>query len=179
MSAYFNIQNICTYGVRNVSHYICFQDLDSQVVNIKLLSLEDLYLQKVFGWTVMRETDKLVVSGMKDGVRSVFIFSRNWGGGLSDTTFTAPCRHQVDDLLCLQVAGYEYLAIACWDCKHIKLTDTAKPMEPIIAFRGEKVNKICKGKNNRIFVSVISSEGRVLELDCSTKFFEVVRAIKF
>ena len=157
----------------------CFQDPDSQGVNMKLLSFEDLYLQKVFGWTVMREADQVVVSGMRDGVRSVFVFSRNWGGGLCDTVFTAPCRHQVDDLLCLQVAGYEYLAVACWDCKHIKLTDTTKPMEPIIAFRGEKVNKMCKGKTNRIFVSVISFEGRVLELDCSTTSFEVLRAISF
>ena len=146
---------------------------------MKLLSFEDLYLQKVFGWTVMRETDQLVVSGMRDGVRSVFVFSRNWGGGLFDTIFTALCCHQVDDLLCLQVTGYEYLAIACWDCKHIKLINMAQSEKSIVAFMGEKVKKMCKGKNNRIFVSVISSEGRVLELDCSTKSFEVVRAISF
>ena len=131
----------------------------------------------------MRETGQVVVSGMRDKNRLLFLFSPQWTGALREKKLDTPCGHSVDDLLCLQIAGQEYLTVACWECKDIKLTTMTKQVVmkktdgPILAYSGEKFDKMCKGKNNRMFVSVGSSEGRVLELNCSRAPFELVQAM--
>ena len=148
-------------------------------MEMKLLSSNDMDLQKWLGWTVMREKGKVVVSGIRDGVRSLFVFSPQFGGALRERRLQTPCGHSVDDLLCLQIAGQEYLAVACWECKDIKLIIIGEKVKevPISAFSGEKVEKMCKEEKNRLFVSVTSSEGRILELDCSSTDFKEVRIL--
>ena len=61
--------------------------------------------------------------------------------------------------------------------EHMIKVDMRKNNVPILAYSGEKFDKMCKGKNSRMFVSVGSSEGRVLELDCSKIPFELVQAM--
>ena len=125
----------------------------------------------------MRDTGQVVVSGMRDRTRSLFLYSPQWSGALKERRMDTPCGHSVDDLLCLQIGGQEYLAVACWVGKDIKLTSMKKTDWATVAFRGEKFDKMCKGTNNRMFVSVGSSEGRVLELNCSKTTFELVQAL--
>ena len=125
----------------------------------------------------MRDTGQVVVSGIRDGVWSLFVFSPQWGGALRESRLDTPCGHSVDDLLSLQIKGQEYLAVACWECKDIKLIDLARKISVLSAFSGEKVEKMCKGEKDRLYVSVVSSEGRILELDCSRTEFKEVKIL--
>ena len=128
--------------------------------------------------TVMRETGLIVVS---TGHRQLFQFSL-WTGRLIQKEIKPPCDHYVH-LLCVQVAGQEYLAVSCWTCRDIKLMDlyTQKlSFAPLIqcwvitALSGRRVKSMCQGEENRLFVG---SDDTVLELDTSTTTFTKVKTI--
>ena len=96
-----------------------------------------------------------------------------------------PCGHDRLFVLCVQVAGQEYLALSCSDCGKIKLMVIPKPKkgilsqsgssmqyEVITAFSGEAVWLMCHGEENRLFVDAGSV---ALELDTSTTTFTKVK----
>ena len=94
------------------------------------------------------------------------------------------CKHPVY-LLCVQVAGQEYFALSCEECRDINLMNLNKQKGNgvelqmmqcmvITAFDGSKVSCMCHGEENRLFVG---SHDAVLELDISTRTFKIVRTI--
>ena len=129
----------------------------------------------------MRETGLIIVSTW-DGFLHQFSLQE---GRLIEKQIQCPCEHCDLFVLCVQVAGREYLALSCHLCKNIKLMDLNKQKgkssesqliqyEVIRAFSGETVTSMCHGEENRIFVQ---SFGDVLELDTSTTTFKKVRTI--
>ena len=128
--------------------------------------------------TVMRETGLIVVSTMNGSLFQ----STLQEGRLIQKQIKPTCEHDVY-LLCVQVAGQEYLAVSCWRCEDIKLMNINKQKgssgleieyEVIRAFRGRNVRHMCQGEENRIFVL---SDGSVLELDTATTPFTNMRSI--
>ena len=131
--------------------------------------------------TVMRETGLLVVSTT---CGSLYQLSLEEGELVEQIKF--PCEHRLIYMLCVQVAGREYLALSCPDCRDIKLMNLNKQKgnssesqliqyEVITAFRGQWVRHMCQGEENRLFVQ--SSDSVVLELNTSTTTFTKVRTI--
>ena len=127
----------------------------------------------------MRETGLIVVS-TEDG--SLFQLSLQ-EGSLTQKEIKHPCERRLY-LLCVQVAGREYLALSCKVCSDIKLMDLNEHKEdnsklplmrhPITAFSGEKIGHMCHGEENRIFVD--AGADNMLELDASTITFAINRA---
>ena len=149
------------------------------------ISSHDLNLSTIWDMTVMRETGLCVVSTQHE---SLFQLSLQ-EGRLIEKEIKRPCGHGVW-LLCVQVAGREYLALSCASCENIELMVIPKPKkgilrqfgsgssmqyEVITAFSGENVLRMCHGEENRLFVQ--SSGGNVLELDTSTTTFTKLRTI--
>ena len=129
----------------------------------------------------MRETG-LIVMSERGG--TLFHLSLQ-EGRLVKQVIQDPCGHAVW-LLCVQVAGREYLALSCHGCRNIRLMNLNKQKgnssesqlmqyEVITAFSGEKVRRMCHGEENKIYA--LSSDGAVLELDISTKTFTKVKTI--
>ena len=130
--------------------------------------------------TVMREMGLIA---MNTELGTLYQFSLQ-EGRLIEKEIKCPCEHYHLYLLCVQVAGREYLALSCCHCRDIKLmnlkqkrnTSESQPMqyEVITAFSGQIVFNMCHGEENRLFVpSVIA----VMELDTSTITFTKVRSI--
>ena len=97
-----------------------------------------------------------------------------------------PCEHGYLFLRCVQVARCEYLAVACFHCKNIKLMNLNKQKmnssvsqemqdEVITAFSGHRVGHMRHGEENRIFVQLNAKH--VLELDISSITFTKVKTI--
>ena len=135
---------------------------------------------------VMRETRLLVVSTLDGSLYQLSLQE----GHLIEKEVKHLCEHRAW-LLCVQVAGREYLALSCDECKDIKLmiipqrkkgilrqfgSGSSMQCEVITAFSGEEVESMCHGEENRLFVK--SSGDNVLELDTSTTTFTKVRTIK-
>ena len=131
--------------------------------------------------TVMRETGLIVVSTWDWTLIQLSLQE----GSLIEKVMEPACQHLVF-LMCVQVAGREYLAVSCDRCENIKLMNLNKqkgnssesqPMryEVITAFSGGMVWRMCHGEENRLFVQ--SSGDDVLELDTSTTTFTQVRTI--
>ena len=112
----------------------------------------------------MGETGLIVVSAWEG---SLFQLSLQ-DGHLLKNQIERPCKHDAH-LLCVRVAGREYLALSCYYCKNIKLMDLNKQLEVlegnsrgqsksdsqkvkyelITAFSGEKVFRMCHGSQNQ------------------------------
>ena len=133
--------------------------------------------------TVMRETGLIVVSTWQGFLFKFFLLQE---GRLFGNQVESPCEHDVY-LLCVRVAGREYLALSCIGCRDIKLMNLTKQhrgpthsyscisqSEVITAFSGECVHSMCQGEENRIFVL---SGDDVLELDTSTTIFTELKTI--
>ena len=135
--------------------------------------------------TVMRETGLIIVSTdvfLSNGTLHQLSLQE---GRLIEKQIQLPCEHSVD-LLCVQLAGREYLALSCVVCENIKLMDLNKQKgnssesqliqyEVIRAFSGAQVYRMCHGGENRLFVRL--RYGDVLELDTSATTFTKVRTI--
>ena len=72
--------------------------------------------------TVMREMGLIVVSTWQ---LSLFQLSLQ-EGSLIEKEIQCPCEHYSLYLLCVQIAGHEYLALSCEECEDIKLMDLNK-----------------------------------------------------
>ena len=135
--------------------------------------------------TVMRETGLIVMSA-EGGYLFQLLLQE---GRLIEKQIKCPCQHKylylLIYILCVQVAGQEYLALSCSKCRNIKLMNLNKQKvnsseskllqyEVITAFSGEMVQRICHGEENRLFVR---SSADVMELDTSTTTFTKVRTI--
>ena len=127
----------------------------------------------------MKETGMIVVCTRE---RSLYQLSRQ-EGRLNKKYIKPSCEHHAC-LLCVEVAGREYLAVSCKWCETIKLMNLNKQkrsssesqlIELKTAFRGEKVDHMVQGEESMLFVDV---GGVVLELDTSTKPFAKVRTIR-
>ena len=131
--------------------------------------------------TVMKETGLIVVSTLD---RTLFQISLQ-EGRLIKKYIKCPCEHHAC-LLCVEVAGREYLAVSCKWCETIKLMNLNKQKRSSsesqliqyklkTAFRGDKVDHMVHGEENRLF---IDAGGVVLELDTSDTPFTKVRTIR-
>ena len=131
--------------------------------------------------TVMKETGLIVVSTLD---RTLFQISLQ-EGRLIKKYIKRPCQHHAC-LLCVEVAGREYLAVSCKWCETIKLMNLNKQKRSSsesqliqyklkTAFRGDKVGHMVHGEENRLF---IDAGGVVLELDTSVTPFTKVRTIR-
>ena len=147
-------------------------------MTLDLISTHDVNLSGIWDMTVMMETGLIVMSTRNE----LYQFSLQ-EGCLIDKEIQLMCGHLSVYLLSVQVAGREYLALSCCDCKDIKLMNLNKQkesseleLEMIIAFSGESVYHMCQGEENRIFVRLSGST--VLELDTSTTTFNRLRTIK-
>ena len=131
--------------------------------------------------TVIRKTGLIIVSTLIGTLHQLSLQE----GRLIEKYIEPPCQHHAY-LLCVQVAGREYLALSCKWCKTIKLMNLNKQKgnssesqlmqyEAITAFSGEIIIDICQGEENRIFVRL---RGAVLELDTSTTSFTRLRTIE-
>ena len=136
--------------------------------------------------TVMRETGLIVMSSLNGTLFQLSLQE----GSLIEKQIEHPCGHGIAFLLCVQVAGREYLAVSCGACGYIDLMVIPKPKkgilrqfgsgssiqyEVITAFSGEYVYRMCHGEENRMFVR--SSGDKVLELDTSSTTFTKVRTL--
>ena len=130
---------------------------------------------------VMRETGRIVVSTRVGTLHQLSLQE----GRLIEQEIQPPCKHGNIHLLCVQVAGREYLALSCWECENIKLMDFNKhtvdssrsqlmQYKAITAFSGEIVWRMCQGEENRLFVQSVAG---VLELNTSTTTFIKLRTI--
>ena len=133
--------------------------------------------------TVMRETGLIVVNTWQG-----FLFKLSLQEGhFIEKEIKRPCEHGVPVyLLCVQVAGIEYLALSCVQCRDIKLMNLNKQKgsssesqlmqyEVTTTLSGEFVSHMCHGEENRLFVLLLHDV--VLELDTSTTTFTKVRYI--
>ena len=125
----------------------------------------------------MRETGKLVVSGKQDNSQALYLFSPR-GVSLCEQKIQKPCKcHCADSLLCLQIAGKEWLTMSCSDCENITLMDVNREkVEEKQAISGNKFYRMCHGEINKIYVTLLRNE-KVLELDCSNIKFEQVNEL--
>ena len=133
---------------------------------------------------MIRETGLVVMStGSVMDIGYLLQFSLQ-KGHLLKKQINLPCEHCVVYLLCIQVAGREYLALSCYQCEDIKLMNLNKQLssgslsveyEVVTAFKDESVYRMCHGEENRIFVQFFGTV--VLELDTSTTRFSEVRRI--
>ena len=132
--------------------------------------------------TVMRETGQIVVCTWEGTLHQLLLLR----GRLRQVEIKSPCGHRIIFLLCVQVAGHEYLALSCHRCHSIKLMNLNKQMgkssesqlvqyEVITAFIGEYVGRMCHGEENRLFVL---SGDKVLVLNISSTNFTEVRIIR-
>ena len=150
-------------------------------IQLDLISSHKVDLPNIWSMTVMRETGRIVVSTWDSYLLQL---SHQKGSITIRKDIKLPCEHIFLYLLCLQVAGREYLALSCGDCKNIKLmninkqrpsSDSQIEYEVITAFSGEEVYRMCHGEENRLFV--LLGNDTVLELDTSTKTFIKVKTI--
>ena len=119
----------------------------------------------------MNDTGKLVVNGKRHSSRGLFLFSPQRGGNLREWTREYPCEHGTDDILCLQIAGKEWLCMTCRECKKIRLMDVENDkLTSHEALKGHNFFIMCKGEKNVLYVTLHRND-RVLELDCSTTTF--------
>ena len=131
---------------------------------------------------VMRETGLIVVISGRSTLHQLSLQE-----ALIEKEIKRPCEHGVPvHLLCVQLAGREYLALSCGRCLSIKLMNLNKQKpnnsesqliqpEVIIAFSGEKIGRMCHAEENRLFIHLLVD---VLELDTSTTTFTKVRTVK-
>ena len=147
-----------------------------------LISSHDINLLGIQDMTVIRETGLIVVSTWT-GTLHLFSLQE---GRLIEMQVQPPCEHYYLYLLCVQIAGHEYLALSCYMCENIKLMDLNKQTglsseskliqyEVITAFSGDEFGRMCHGEENRLFVRL--HDDAVLELDTSTTTFTKVRFI--
>ena len=78
----------------------------------------------------MRETGLIAMSTVKG---PLFQFSLR-EGRLIEEEIKRQCEHGYLYLLCARVTGHEYLALACFRCKNIKLMDLNKQKVNISVF---------------------------------------------
>ena len=146
--------------------------------NIEQISSYNIDLQRVYGFTVMRDTAKVVVSGKRESTRALFLFSPRRGGSLHERTINYPCKHGTDDILCVQIEGKEWLCMTCIECQKIRLMDVEHgDSTSVVAMEGMRFFIMCKGEQNRLYVALYRCD-QVLELDCSTPNFTVVKSLK-
>ena len=132
----------------------------------------------------MRETGLVVLSTLRGTLHQLSLQE----GRLIKKEIKHPCKHGVPAvyLMCVQVAGREYLALSCKMCRNIKLMNLNKQKENgskskllqyevITALCGENVYDMCQGEENRLFVQ--SGHFDVLELDTSTTTFTKLKTI--
>ena len=134
--------------------------------------------------TVMRETGLIVVSTVDRTLHQLSLQE----GHLNQKQIKRSCGHGGGFLLCVQVAGCEYLALSCDQCRDIKLMNPKRKKgllrqfgsgssiqyEVITAFSVAQVGRMCQGEENRMFVQ---SRDVVLELDTSTTAFTKLKTI--
>ena len=151
-------------------------------IKLDHISSHDVNPSYIWDMTVMRETGLIVVSTLNG---ALFQFSLQ-EGRLIEKEIRPPCEHYYLYLLCVQIAGHEYLALSCYMCENIRLMDLNKQTglsseskliqyEVITAFSGDEFGRMCHGEENRLFVRL--HDDAVLELDTSTTTFTKVRYI--
>ena len=162
--------------------HIDFEFQAFKPVELGLISSHNVNLDNIWDMTAMRETGVIIVS---TGYGNLYQISLQ-EGHVIENRVKPLCVYNPYNLLRVQVAGREYLAVSCWHCRHIKLMNLNKQTgsssesglmryEMITAFSGEFVSRMCLGEENRLFVQ--SSDGVVLELDTSTTTFTKVKTI--
>ena len=142
----------------------------------------------------MRETGLIVVSTEGGSINRLFQLSLQ-ERRLIQREVDPSCKHEGVHLLCVQIAGNDYLALSCCKCRNIKLMDFKRQLavfegsgtvqsssnpkkvkyEVTTAFSGENVSRMCLGNQNRIFVRTSND---ILELDTSSTTFTKVNIIR-
>ena len=148
-----------------------------QIFELDVISSYNVNLAFIYDMTVMCGSGMIVVSSQ---LGALFQLSLK-GGHLIQKQIASLCQHHVY-LLCVQVAGREFLALSCGGCNNIKLMNFNRQVSfapqiqfgVITAFRGEMVDRMCHGEEKRIFAQVHYG---VLELDISTTTFTKLRSI--
>ena len=149
---------------------------------MKELFTLDLKLTTLVDCTVMKQSGYIVVSGQRGSkdLWTIILFSLQKGAGgwslkQEKQQWESPCKHPVC-LLGLQILWREYLAISCSTCEDIKLMDLNSTLEETVVFSGRKVSRMCKGWH-KLYV-LVDQTTQVLELDCSTTSFTLLRSIE-
>ena len=86
-------------------------------------------------------------------------------------TVQGKCKHDNKlHMLAIVIGGMEYLAVACQDCRNIKLLNVQDmKRKPIFAFKGS-VGPMCLGKAGTLYI-LEESSGHISAVDCTkTKF---------
>ena len=141
----------------------------------------DLKFTTLVGCTVMKQSGNVVVSGQKGSkdLCTISLFSPQKGAGgwslkQEKQQWQSPCKHPVC-LLGLLILWREYIAISCPTCENIKLMDLNSDLEETVVFSGRKVSRMCKGWH-KVYASMLGTT-QILELDCSTTSFTLLRTI--
>ena len=124
----------------------------------------------------MRKSGEIVCVSEKTGGSSLWFYMIQQGGSFDKKKIKFPCPHDVHSLhwLFIQVMWREYLAISCYKCKDIKLSDL-DTMKLTTAYSDEQeMHRMSKGWH-KMYVHVPSG---FLELDCTSTKFTKIRQIE-
>ena len=117
----------------------------------------------------MKRTGQVVADGQyREGSSlSLYLFSVH-GKHITSDKFNNSCQHSPGGLLCVEIAGKEYLAISCPKCRNIKLLDLQTGQVTGV-FWGKILRRMCQGEGGTLYVE--SAEDEVLELYCTLPVF--------
>ena len=146
---------------------------------MKQIFTHDLNVTALVDCTVIKQTGNIIVSGQRSrkDLCTISMLSQQKGGGdlrQDKQQWETPCKHKVN-LLGLQILWKEYLAISCLMCEDIKLMDLNSNLQETVVFKGRQVLRMCKGWH-KIYVHVLRPN-QILELDCSTTSFTLIKSI--
>ncbi len=87
------------------------------------------------------------------------------------------CQHGVWDMVPVTTGNQELLAVSCWDCKVIRLLNL-ETGESSTAFRDPWYTPqfLCEGEEGQMFVRCWGN--KILQLNCSSQTFDVVKSVK-
>ena len=156
---------------------MCFLFYFIQPFELKQLSTHDTGIKQwSYGFTVMRQSGDVAVSGREDkgyyGSGSLFVFSLK-DGKLRDRKKISPsCGHNYVSSYtsALIIDGREKLVVSCYHCDDFKLLDL-QTEEWSTAFTGCKPNALCSGDSGTLFIQSREDQ-TILELDCTSSVFK-------
>ena len=135
------------------------------------------WLMRAF--TAIESKNQVVIHGLRtiSDPFYLYTFQRNLDGTVEETRMDSPCQHNtfIYSLITVVQNGKELLAVACRECRDIKLVDMeTKEVTPVFKSPVSDPIDMCPGPDGGLFVTV--RPGNILQLNSSfsvTKTFDL------
>ncbi len=141
----------------------------SRQLELEKISTHLLGLQEARRFTALPRSGSVVMPGQAEDVPWALHQYIMKGGRLQKLRQVKTCEHKVPDILSVMVEGQELLAVACYECRDIKLMNL-DTKEINVAYNGEKPFRVCHGEAGRMWVYCVG-DSVVRELNCNSKTF--------